>query len=209
MFKAIVPWCLTMDYKPNMAAVQEMEDVPFDLTETDRENLAQGDEKFRPHTWDELKDIVGIYYLNRLPSVLLLRNRSKEWFSDIEAQAIRSDTLHSLDSADYWSLWIHNELRVEGALALAAFGRVDTRDRPSFRRQKSSALWEQSWFVNSVQWLALRDIARDRPSSHLAEDKDCCGRQGRIPNSRFSRIDWRICKEDLRRSHSRGRSAWW
>ena len=67
-----------MDYKPNMAAVQEMEDVPFDLTETDHENLAQGDEKFRPHTWDELKDIVGIYYLNRLPSVLLLRNRSKE-----------------------------------------------------------------------------------------------------------------------------------
>ena len=61
-----------------MAAIQEMEDMPFDLTETDHENLAQGDEKFRPHTWGELKDIVGICYLNRLLIALLLRDRSKE-----------------------------------------------------------------------------------------------------------------------------------
>lgn len=29
------------------------------LTESDRENLAQGDERFQPNTWDELKHIIG------------------------------------------------------------------------------------------------------------------------------------------------------
>lgn len=42
-----------------MAPSEDIDDLPFELTETDRINLAQGDEKFQSHTWDELKDIVG------------------------------------------------------------------------------------------------------------------------------------------------------
>lgn len=40
--------------------IEELNDIPFDLTETDRQNLAEGDEAFRPHTWEELKDIIGM-----------------------------------------------------------------------------------------------------------------------------------------------------
>lgn len=29
------------------------------LTPTDRENLAGGDENFKPHNWDDLKEIIG------------------------------------------------------------------------------------------------------------------------------------------------------
>lgn len=33
--------------------------VPFNLTELDREVLAQTDDEFRPHDWEDLKKIVG------------------------------------------------------------------------------------------------------------------------------------------------------
>ena len=33
--------------------------IPFELTETDRQNLIAGDEKFVPHTWEDLKTIIG------------------------------------------------------------------------------------------------------------------------------------------------------
>ena len=29
------------------------------LTPTDRENLARGDENFKPHNWEDLKQIIG------------------------------------------------------------------------------------------------------------------------------------------------------
>lgn len=29
------------------------------LTPTDRENLAGGDENFKPHNWEDLKEIIG------------------------------------------------------------------------------------------------------------------------------------------------------
>lgn len=49
-----------------MAASQDVDELPFELTTTDRQNLTQGDENFQPHTWDELKDIIGIIYFNHL-----------------------------------------------------------------------------------------------------------------------------------------------
>lgn len=42
-----------------MAQLKDLNDLPFDLTETDRENLAGGDENFQPHDWDDLKHIIG------------------------------------------------------------------------------------------------------------------------------------------------------
>ena len=33
--------------------------VPFNLTELDREVFAQTDEEFRPHDWEDVKNIVG------------------------------------------------------------------------------------------------------------------------------------------------------
>ena len=38
---------------------EEPVSLPFDLTDTDRENLAGGDEKFQPHDWEDLKQIIG------------------------------------------------------------------------------------------------------------------------------------------------------
>ncbi|KAL8792744.1 MAG: hypothetical protein Q9195_004631 [Heterodermia aff. obscurata] len=37
------------------------EPLPFELTETDRQNLAQGDAQFKPLTWDDLKEIIAAY----------------------------------------------------------------------------------------------------------------------------------------------------
>lgn len=42
-----------------MAENHDASTIPFALTDSDRENLAGGDENFRPHTWEELKEIIG------------------------------------------------------------------------------------------------------------------------------------------------------
>lgn len=36
------------------------------LTPTDRENLAGGDENFKPHNWDDLKEIIGSKHISLL-----------------------------------------------------------------------------------------------------------------------------------------------
>ena len=38
--------------------------LPFNLTDLDRATLAQTDEEFIPHSWEELKDIVGLCCLS-------------------------------------------------------------------------------------------------------------------------------------------------
>ena len=35
------------------------EEIPFELTDTDRENLLAGDERFTPISWEELKQTIG------------------------------------------------------------------------------------------------------------------------------------------------------
>ena len=42
-----------------MAEAKDPEAIPFELTKTDLENLAGGDEKFTPHNWEDLKHIIG------------------------------------------------------------------------------------------------------------------------------------------------------
>ena len=34
--------------------------LPFNLTDVDRATLAQTDEEFIPHSWEELKNIIGL-----------------------------------------------------------------------------------------------------------------------------------------------------
>lgn len=46
-----------------MTETKEPEELPFELTKTDLENLAGGDEKFQPHNWEDLKHIIGSIYL--------------------------------------------------------------------------------------------------------------------------------------------------
>ena len=46
-----------------MTELKESEKIPFELTKTDLENLAGGDEKFTPHDWEDLKHIIGSIYL--------------------------------------------------------------------------------------------------------------------------------------------------
>ena len=57
-----------------MTATKEPDKIPFELTKTDLENLAGGDEKFQPHNWEDLKHIIGsinlisLCVINSLPS---------------------------------------------------------------------------------------------------------------------------------------------
>ena len=37
------------------------------LTPTDRENLAGGDENFKPHNWEDLKEIIGDIRYFKIP----------------------------------------------------------------------------------------------------------------------------------------------
>ena len=43
---------------PNVPPLQEQQ-VPFNLTDLDKECLSQTDEEFIPHDWQDLKKIVG------------------------------------------------------------------------------------------------------------------------------------------------------
>ena len=44
-----------------MADDAELDAFPG-LSPTDRENLAAGDENFKPHNWEDLKQIIGIIH---------------------------------------------------------------------------------------------------------------------------------------------------
>ena len=44
---------------PKLTAAEEEEFKAFDLTDVDRWVLAQTDEEFKKHGWEELKDIIG------------------------------------------------------------------------------------------------------------------------------------------------------
>ena len=42
------------------------------LTPTDRENLAGGDENFKPHDWNDLKEIIGsLHMIDCIPTELV------------------------------------------------------------------------------------------------------------------------------------------
>lgn len=43
-----------------MTAPSQDEDLPFNLTDRDRKILSLTEEEFHPHTWDELKQIIGM-----------------------------------------------------------------------------------------------------------------------------------------------------
>ena len=46
------------------------EPPPFPLTAVDRATLAQTDDEFVPHTWEELKSIIGMGPLNQFRNTL-------------------------------------------------------------------------------------------------------------------------------------------
>lgn len=56
------------DTSAEVGAVEE--ELPFPLTAVDRHNLSITDEQFQPHTWEELKQIIGQY--NRRPRLYKL-----------------------------------------------------------------------------------------------------------------------------------------
>ena len=43
-----------------MGAQMQPDSIPFPLTDTDRQYLAAGDAKYKPHTWDDVRKIIGI-----------------------------------------------------------------------------------------------------------------------------------------------------
>ena len=49
------------DYPPPLSRMTDKVELGAfpGLTSTDRENLAGGDENFKPQTWDDLKKIIG------------------------------------------------------------------------------------------------------------------------------------------------------
>ena len=53
----------TSRYPPLVSMAEDAELGAFPgLTPTDRENLAGGDENFKPHNWEDLKEIIGDIY---------------------------------------------------------------------------------------------------------------------------------------------------
>ena len=42
----------------------DLQTIPFELTKTDVENLMAGDDRFIPHSWQDLKNIIGSSYLS-------------------------------------------------------------------------------------------------------------------------------------------------
>lgn len=48
-----------MEEPQQTTPIAKSEPLPFNLTEVDLATLAQTDEEFSPHSWGELKDIVG------------------------------------------------------------------------------------------------------------------------------------------------------
>lgn len=61
---------------------------PFNLTELDHQILAQTDEEFQPHTWDELRHIIGELLLG-LGGVRSKAPTSSTQTGRSEAEAIR------------------------------------------------------------------------------------------------------------------------
>lgn len=59
-----------------MAPDEALASTPFPLTALDREILSMSDDDFHPHTWEELKQIIGMIgiisfsYSTRTPSRL-------------------------------------------------------------------------------------------------------------------------------------------
>lgn len=75
----------------------EAQDVPppFNLTELDHRILAQTDEEFQPHTWDELRQIIG-ELLSGLGGVRSKAPTSSTQIGCSEAEAIRSAPLSQM-----------------------------------------------------------------------------------------------------------------
>ena len=57
---------------PNEGNTSNDQTAPFYLTEVDRAILAQTDDEFVPHSWEELKEIVGMLTTTSIGRVLLL-----------------------------------------------------------------------------------------------------------------------------------------
>ncbi len=83
------------------------------LTPTDRENLAGGDENFKPHNWEDLKGIIGIIYTDTSFKWTYLISRfllslSRQQSRNPEAQTVRSATLHQMDQPDQSHIWLYH-----------------------------------------------------------------------------------------------------
>ncbi|KAL6716788.1 hypothetical protein ACLMJK_004700 [Lecanora helva] len=79
----------------------ELGSIPFDLTITDRENLAGGDENFQPQGWEDLKVIIAannLSILKRKPSDLF---RYIQWTNQTKA-AYGSITNFVLKQRLFW-----------------------------------------------------------------------------------------------------------
>ena len=49
-----------------MTGASQDEGLPFDLKDRDREILSLTEEEFHPHTWEELKQIIGMSMVESL-----------------------------------------------------------------------------------------------------------------------------------------------
>lgn len=69
--------------------------LPFNLTDLDREILAQTDEQFQPHTWEELRQIIGKFPTS-MGDVRSKAPTSSTQIGRSEAEAIRSTSLSEM-----------------------------------------------------------------------------------------------------------------
>ena len=80
--------------------MMDVMDMPG-LTESDRQNLLAGDEKFTPHTWNELKQIIGsLASKNAYTSMTshMFINYSREQYLNSYKMAFGPPTLSRVDT---------------------------------------------------------------------------------------------------------------
>ena len=83
--------------KRSALAMVRAEDVaPFPLTAVDKELWALNDDHFEPHTWDEIKQIIGVICSQIPREHFAHSDSSREPTGSLQAFAIRSAKIRSM-----------------------------------------------------------------------------------------------------------------
>lgn len=125
-------------FKLDMTDKHDLNNLPFDLTETDRENLASGDENFKPHTWEEIEEIIGmktphISPYNCLSSSFPPSYSNKQPLNP-QTQTLRPAPLHPLDKRHKIQLRLHHKLRPPRTSLLDSSPRFPFHHHPQYLR---------------------------------------------------------------------------
>ena len=94
---------------------------PFPLTSLDRLILAQKDNEFEPHTWEDLKEIISTLGILYAVVEILLTLASRAPIGCIEATAFRLTTLSKMVQRCQGEVWQRTQLCHEGEAGMDTY----------------------------------------------------------------------------------------